>query len=59
MIPNMVPFLEAQINIFFGALTQNLVSTNSQVRKLSDQVICRLYESVNRSILLSPLLSAI
>jgi hypothetical protein len=45
--------------LFFGALTLNLTSTNSQIRKLADLALCKLYESVNRQLLLAPLLNAI
>jgi len=36
LIPTIAPFIESNINLFFGALSSNLVSTNSQIRKLTD-----------------------
>jgi hypothetical protein len=59
LIPSLNPFIEANINLIFGALTSNLASTNSQIRKLTDQAFSKLYEIVSRQQLLGPLLNAI
>lgn len=59
LIASLTGFIECNINLFFGALTSNLVSTNSQIRKLTDLAFSMLYESVNRQYLMAPVLNAI
>lgn len=59
LIGSLTGFIECNINLFFGALTSNLVSTNSQIRKLTDLAFSKLYESVNRQHLMAPVLNAI
>jgi len=59
LISNLTGFIECNINLFFSALTSNLVSTNSQIRKLTELTFSMIYETVNRQLLMAPVLNAI
>ena len=58
-LPSLRNFVEANIVQFFSQLCQCLASMNASVRRAGEATLCKVYENVNRSLLVQPMCNEI